>query len=765
MLLVVLLAGCAGEQRTEIHSWDGTWRSFWRDGQALMTLEEAEDQVSGTYWPGDGQVEGTRQGDRLVGQWFEEGRQGEFVFALSPDGNSFVGRFANEEYWNGERIDSASYRPVPFREASTPAETLRSLVTALNAIADENVAASILLPSLVVYADSETSPYQKSQRRQLLKQIIDLTTFRIWEAPEEGQDGRAAFVLRTQNSEWSYPLQFVETEPDQWRVLVPEADSLRQSLREGLRALGFETYGTYAEAARNSPRGTMRQFLTGVANWNTGGQGEVLASMDLSSISAQLRAIEGPLVADYLRQVIDRVGYVIWQEIPNDSDGHQPYVHYENAGGRIVIVPPSMSGADRWLFSAETVRDAASIYDDIQALPVAAGTAPSPLTDFFQVRRAIRSVSPVLLERSLWLDNWQWLGLLATLLVAGLLAFLGGRVAAVFKRWALTRIRDDEDDGGTPTTSLRVAWPVRLAIVGLVVLYCLRLLGLRQDLATVLGTTASLLIVGGVTALLVALVTVFGNLLSRQSRINLRYVDDIVISLAVGITKIVLVIAGIFVAADVVGLPYEGVVAGLGVGGLALAIAARDTVSNFISAGILLADRPFNRGDLIDVEGALATVQSVGMRSTRLRTQDDSLLIVPNHKLTDSMVNNFGKRRHRRIVLLIGLTYDTPRERVDAFVSGLRETFKEQPLAGVDLYIGLHEFSDSAYTIRLWGYFQTNQLESYVEAQHQLMGDIIELAEAVDVEFAFPTRTLHIATGPANGRAPTEMMESSSANP
>jgi len=210
---------------------------------------------------------------------------------------------------------------------------------------------------------------------------------------------------------------------------------------------------------------------------------------------------------------------------------------------------------------------------------------------------------------------------------------------------------------------------------------------------------------------------------------------------------------GAIACADIIGLPYLGIITGLGVGGVALAFAARETVSNLLGGALLMADRPFARGDLIETEGQYATIENVGLRSTRLRTFDDAVLIIPNAQLSEKAIVNWGKRRKRKILLEIGLTYDTPRDKLDRFVEGLREVYDAQPRADkTECYVGLKSFGASSIDIHLWGYFKVYGYDAQVRAQHALIGDIIELANKVGVSFAFPTRTLHISEGEAFGK-------------
>jgi len=259
----------------------------------------------------------------------------------------------------------------------------------------------------------------------------------------------------------------------------------------------------------------------------------------------------------------------------------------------------------------------------------------------------------------------------------------------------------------------------------------------------------------GLSWLAYRLVGLIGGYFMRKAGGTKTYIDDIVASLVTGLMKVAVAVSAIIALAEAVGLPYEGVIAGLGVGGLALAIAARDTVSNFFGAAILLADRPFKRGDVVEVGDRLAIIESVGLRSTRLRTLEDSQLMIPNGKLADQTINNLGKRRQFRVALEIGVVYDTPRDRLDAFVDALRQVFRDQPRAIPDpVYVGLKGFGDSAITIEVIGNFKVASFDLFVAARHRLIADIVSRAEAMDVSFAFPTRTLHLAA-PASLSGPS----------
>lgn len=742
LLLVFLLSATSTTQGAE-QNWTGEWRTMWRDGQALMTLKQDGMSVSGGYQPGDGRIEGTVNGTVLRGKWIEKANEGEIVFSLSADGNSFAGRFANGEFWNGERLTAGTY-VVPYTRTDTPREILRTFLATLNAAYNGAISASLKLNELALYPGPKTNEYERRQRRHYLKRILDLTTLRIMDAPTEAESDRVQLDFAVLGTDWTYTMSFVETRPGRWRVLIPPLQELRKQLDEALTASGYESFGEYHQAQRNSPRGVLDNFLRSFLLWYRGGKEKVLGLLDLSNIPEQLRNVEGALAAEYLFMIVSRIGFDIMQEIPNDPEQTQEFVLYSHPAGKVAIGPLiNDDGQIQWLFTAESVGSASTIFEALQNLPPAPGIPiVQPVTDYFRLRSSIKAYSPALVQRSLWFENWQWIGIVLMLSAAWILAVLGGDIIARLLRHIVDLA------GGSVKAELvakrSFVWPVRILVIGIVLTLGLNNIGLRQDVSSVLGIISALLIVIGATSFLLAVASVLGSWVSTRSSAQTKRFDAIMATLLAGIFKVAIIIGGFIAAADVIGLPYEGAIAGLGISGLALAIAARDTVSNFIGAAILLADRPFERGDLIEAGGTLATVEQVGLRSTRLRTLEDCLLIVPNSKLADDVVNNWGQRRKRRIILIISVTYDTSRELLDSFVGRLRETYTNQPLADSELYLGLQEFAASSIDVRLWGFFRVQNYEEYIDAKHKLMGDIVSLAEEMGVSFAFPTRTLHM---------------------
>ena len=188
-------------------------------------------------------------------------------------------------------------------------------------------------------------------------------------------------------------------------------------------------------------------------------------------------------------------------------------------------------------------------------------------------------------------------------------------------------------------------------------------------------------------------------------------------------------------------------IAGLGLGGLAVALAAQDTLKNLLGGATILADKPFQVGDWVIVGDIEGTVEQVGFRSTRIRTFADSLITVPNARMTDTAVNNMGQRTWRRYYTTVGIAYHTDPDRIQAFVEGIRATVRSNQQMRHDYYIvELHSFGASSLNIMVYTFIGASNWNEELRTRHVFNLDIIRLAHELQGEFAFPTQTLHIAS-------------------
>ena len=205
--------------------------------------------------------------------------------------------------------------------------------------------------------------------------------------------------------------------------------------------------------------------------------------------------------------------------------------------------------------------------------------------------------------------------------------------------------------------------------------------------------------------------------------------------------KIVAVVFGGIFILQSMDISVTPLLAGVSIGGLAFALAAQDTVKNLFGSLTIFTDQPFEVGDWIVFDGTEGTVIEVGLRSTRVRTFYDSIISIPNGKLADIKIDNMGKRDYRRYATKIHLTYDTPAEKLEAYVEGLKKINMEHPVTRKENYqIHVNEISDRSIDVLLYIFFEVPDWTKELEARQDVILKAKQLAESLDIRFAYPIR-------------------------
>jgi MscS family membrane protein len=196
--------------------------------------------------------------------------------------------------------------------------------------------------------------------------------------------------------------------------------------------------------------------------------------------------------------------------------------------------------------------------------------------------------------------------------------------------------------------------------------------------------------------------------------------------------------------------------AGLGVGGLAVALAARETLTDVFGSLIILADRPYRIGHWVIIGDKEGTVESIGIRSTRIRTFYDSVLSIPNSEAVSKVIDNMGMRTYRRVYTKIGIRYDTPPERIEAFLEGIKRVIQANPTTRKDYFhVVLNDFGPDQLVVMLYFFVKVPDWSAELVERQRVFIEVIRLADSLGVEFAFPTQTLEIETFPGRpGRDP-----------
>lgn len=218
--------------------------------------------------------------------------------------------------------------------------------------------------------------------------------------------------------------------------------------------------------------------------------------------------------------------------------------------------------------------------------------------------------------------------------------------------------------------------------------------------------------------------------------------------------KVVLVVIGFVLILSRMHVDLTAVLAGLSIGGAALALASQDTIKNIFGAVTIMTDRPFVVGDWIIVSDGEGTVEDIGLRSTRIRTFADSVLTIPNGRLADMAINNMGMRVYRRYRTLLGIQYNTPPASVAAFVDGVRDILRNHPAILQDptrVVTGFFEFDASSLSILVNSFMTAANLAEEVQIRTELNMAFLELAAKLNVSFAFPSRTIYFDPSHAAG--------------
>lgn len=265
-------------------------------------------------------------------------------------------------------------------------------------------------------------------------------------------------------------------------------------------------------------------------------------------------------------------------------------------------------------------------------------------------------------------------------------------------------------------------------------------------LVVILRTLRPLLI----TLIFYKLVNVLAMYFARLATKTESTLDDQLVPLLRKTLKAFVVLIGtLFILKDGFNLDIIPFLTGLSIGGVAIALAAQDTIKNFFGSVMIFIDKPFQVGDWITSGEIDGTVEEVGFRSTRVRTFRNSVMYVPNGKMADAILDNHGLRVYRRFYTTLTVTYDTPPELIEKFVKGLREIVLAHPDTRKD-YFHIYFNNLSAYSqdVMLYIFFTVPTWPEELRARHEILISTVKLANALGVRFAFPTQTLHMETFP-----------------
>jgi MscS family membrane protein len=210
-------------------------------------------------------------------------------------------------------------------------------------------------------------------------------------------------------------------------------------------------------------------------------------------------------------------------------------------------------------------------------------------------------------------------------------------------------------------------------------------------------------------------------------------------------TKITIWTVGVIVALNNAGYDVGALIAGLGIGGLALAMAAKDTVSNIFGGFTIFTDRPFKLNDRIKVAGFDGVIKEIGVRSTRLETLEGRIVTIPNSRFSDTPVENVSLEPSRKVISNLGLTYDTTPEQMKEAMAILKQVAADNPEVQDNVVTSFTEFGASALNV-LFIYYIVKGADVF-QVQNDVNLEILTRFAAAKLDFAFPTQTIYTRAG------------------
>lgn len=241
------------------------------------------------------------------------------------------------------------------------------------------------------------------------------------------------------------------------------------------------------------------------------------------------------------------------------------------------------------------------------------------------------------------------------------------------------------------------------------------------------------------------LVNVITGFLSDITSKTKSKLDEQLVPLLGKTLKVFVVVVGVLFIIQNSGYNVASVLAGLGIGGLAVALAARDTLANFFGSVTIFLDKPFQIGHWVNINGQEGIVEEVGFRTTRIRTFYNSLISVPNSIIANTAVDNLGMREYRRVLTRLNITYNTPPEQIEAFVEAIKGLVRSNPKMRQDfMEVHFNDFGPHSLDILVYVFLKVPSWHDELQERHNFFLDILNAAKEIGVEFAFPTQTLHI---------------------
>lgn len=536
-----------------------------------------------------------------------------------------------------------------------------------------------------------------------------------------------------------------------------------------------EVQDVVRSAATTSPRATLFSFISVLNRAYRVGSGENPARsavlleaatrhLDLSQMSVRARDYLAPEAALYLKEVLDRIDLPARDEVPGrvlatghsretgiieggDAASTSPITIWEVPGTNIRIHRVAEGPREgEYLFTPQTVQRAEIWYERSRHLPYKDNATPGifdayALTPGRGLNVKLSETLPPWIQRSFGGQSvWQWAAAFGTLLIFGVAVRLILRGAGrIDKR---LNANHTPDSFGPWRPSLMVALFIVIALAGYAE-------GLIEDYYN---------LTGGILLLVAGLLSFIGHgffawlgflFVSQAAELFASRQGFVARSARTQLVRLIGYFAGALVVtfvavrlAEDFGLPALSIVTGLGVGGLAVSLAARETLSDILGSFVVLIERPYRIGDYIEIGADAGTVEEIGIRSTKIRTLSDLVVSIPNSSLSAGRIANYGFRRYRLSDSVLRISDETAPEKVTTFLDRTRNILAQNPeVRSEGWHVHLNTVAPGYLEIRLFYYLDVTVWAEFLREQEEILLEILRAADEIGVKIA-PTQTV-----------------------
>jgi MscS family membrane protein len=549
-------------------------------------------------------------------------------------------------------------------------------------------------------------------------------------------------------------------------LLAAAALSISAAAEEGLGEFGElgEEAGRHAlePPDTSSPRATLRSFLENAREawtifltsdesrrerYHQAGRrlGRATRCLDLSEVPPGALGKMAGETAILLLDVLERIQLPPWAQIPDAQAVEQEGLTRWMIPHTSIVLRRVAEGprAGEFLFTPKTVERAKEFYERTRHLEPRSKavvhdgyaifrTHPGWMIPLAWVKALPDWVQGVYLGQALW----QWLAL-------ALLLVLAAALVVLVRRWSRLRPRDDS----VRSHLRRMAVPVAVLLLGFLLRdVMIGQIGLAGTMVAVmhLALRGIMVLAGAWLTMLIGGAT--AQAIVNSPRIHPQSVDASLVRIAARLVSLVVAVLIVVEGARMLGLPVMGLIAGLGVGGLAVALAAQSTIENFIGSITIYADRPVRVGDFCRFGEEVGTVEQIGLRSTRIRTLGRSVMTIPNAEFSRLKLDNFSLRDSNLFRTTVSLRYETTPQQLRDVLANVRKLLLEHPRVLEDpARVRLVEFGPHSFQLEVFAYVDSSDWNEFLGIREELFLQIADAVEAAGTRLAVPAQTTYLA--------------------